>query len=182
MGCPTIVTERLVLRPFREDDLDAYHEVLTSEPVRASMHLGPLRREDAWQQMAGFLGQWELRNHGQFALEERATGRFVGRAGPHRPEREDWPGIEVGWMLHPDHWGKGYATEAGAAALAWVFANHDVDRVFSMILEANVRSQGVARRLGYQLVETRVFAFFPALPHGLWQLTRADYEASAAAT
>lgn len=175
-NCPTIETERLVMRPFRDSDLDAYVGVLSDEKVRASLHLpAEISREFAWQQLASLLGQWELRNHGQWALEEKATGALAGRAGAHRPERDDWPGIEIGWMLHPDYWGRGYATEAGRAAIDWVFANHGVDAVFSVILPENAASQAVARRLGFTLVEERVLAFFPAAPHGIWRLERADY-------
>jgi RimJ/RimL family protein N-acetyltransferase len=174
--CPEVETERLLMRPFREADVDAYRAVLATPQVSASLHLpAAISREYAWQQVASYLGQWELRNHGQWALEEKASGRFVGRAGAHRPERDDWPGIEIGWTLHPDFWRKGYATEAGRAAIEWVFANHGVDAVFSMILPENRPSQAVARRLGFSLVEERVFAFFPAKPHGLWRLARADY-------
>ena len=105
------------MRPFREEDVDAYAAVLQTRQVRASLHLpDDVGREHAWLGMAQQLGQWELRGTGQWALEEQATGAFVGRAGMHFPERVDWPGIEIGWALHPDHWGKGYATEAGAAA------------------------------------------------------------------
>ena len=101
--------------------------------------------------MAQRLGQWELRGTGQWALEEKASGAFVGRAGTHWPERDDWPGIEIGWALHPDHWGKGYATEAGAAAVEYAFAHHDVDALYSVILPENTASQAVARRLGFTL-------------------------------
>lgn len=182
-NCPTLETERLRMRPFRESDIASYQAVLATPQVRASLHLPPeITREYAWLQAAAFLGQWELRNHGQWALEEKATATLVGRAGAHRPERDDWPGIEIGWVLHPDHWGKGYATEAGAAAIEWVFANHDVDAVFSMILPENTASQAVARRLGFELTETRVFAFFRAKPHGLWRLNRADYAGYVRAT
>ena len=171
---PTLETARLIMRPFRESDLEDYQRVLSSAPVRKSLHLPDrITREDVWQQMAMFLGQWELRNHGQWALEEKATGEFVGRAGPHRPERADWPGIEVGWTLHPDHWGKGYATEAGRAAVDWVFMHHrDVDTLYSIILPENSASQAVARRLGYELSEERVLAFFPTKAHGIWTLPR----------
>jgi RimJ/RimL family protein N-acetyltransferase len=128
--CPTVETERLILRPFRESDVDAYTAVLQTPEVRRSLYLpddiGP---EQAWLQMATTLGQWQLRNTGQWALEEKDTGTFVGRAGSFWPHRDDWPGIELGWALHPDHWGKGYATEAGAAARQWVFAHHDVEDI-----------------------------------------------------
>lgn len=175
-NCPTIQTERLLMRPFRESDVEAYLWVLTNQKVRKALHLpDKMTREDAWERMAMFLGQWELRGHGQWALEERSTGAFIGRAGPHRPERADWPGIEIGWALHPDFWGKGYATEAGGVAVDWVFKHHDVDALYSIILPENAPSQSVARRLGFTLEEERVLDFFPTKKHGIWKLPRERY-------
>jgi RimJ/RimL family protein N-acetyltransferase len=163
------------MRPFRESDVDAYTAVLRAPEVRASLHLSDgVGRYEAWLGMAQQLGQWELRGTGQWALEEKATGTFVGRAGMHFPALADWPGIEIGWTLHPDHWGKGYATEAGAAAIEYAFAHHDVDALFSVILPENTASEAVARRLGFTLTETRVLAHFPALAHGIWRLRRGD--------
>jgi ribosomal-protein-alanine N-acetyltransferase len=147
--------------------------MMQTPQVRASLYVpddyGP---ENAWQQMAMWLGQWQLRGTGQWALEEKATGTFVGRAGSHRPERDDWPGIEIGWALHPDQWGKGYATEAGAAAVEHAFANHDVDALYSCILEENTASQAVAKRLGFTPWEKRTMKFFPLKPHMIWRLPR----------
>jgi RimJ/RimL family protein N-acetyltransferase len=141
--------------------------------VRASLHLpDDVGREQAWLAMAGFLGQWELRGTGQWAAVEKASGELVGRVGSHWPERADWPGIEIGWSLHPDHWGKGYATEGGRATIDYVFAHHDVNEVFSLILEDNARSQAVARRLGFELFDTRFTLHFPSAPHGIWRLER----------
>jgi [ribosomal protein S5]-alanine N-acetyltransferase len=173
-ACPVVETERLRLRPFREDDVDAYSDILQTAEVRASLHLpDDVGRTQAWSQMASWLGQWELRGTGQWALEERATGAFVGRAGTHRPELLDWPGIEIGWVLHPRVWGTGYATEAGAASIAYAFAHHDVEALYSVILPENTRSQAVAGRLGFTLVETRVLSHYPSAPHGIWRLPRA---------
>ena len=161
-ACPTLLTERLILRPFEESDLDAYTDLLTTPEVRHSLRLPEtVSRREAWLGMAQWRGQWELRATGQFAVEERATGRFVGRAGLHRPEQDDWPGVEVGWALHPDVWGRGYATEAGAASLAYAFDVMGLDEVFSVILPDNGRSQAVAARLGLTLVEERVLSGYP---------------------
>lgn len=174
-NCPTIETERLLLRPFKEADLDQYTAILKAPEVRASLHLpGDVGREQAWQQMASWLGHWELRGTGQWAVEERATGRFVGRAGLHRPERPDWPGVEVGWVLHPDQWGKGYATEAGRASVDYGFGPLGATELFSVILPENERSIEVARRLGFRLVREQVMSHFPASPHGIWRLDRPD--------
>jgi [ribosomal protein S5]-alanine N-acetyltransferase len=180
--CPTLETDRLTLRPFRESDIDAYTAVLQSGPVRTSLHLpddvGPTQ---AWNQMASWLGQWELRGTGQWALEERASGAFVGRAGLHRPHVADWPGVEVGWTLHPDHWGKGYAAEAGARSVAYAFDELGLDEVVSVILPENERSIAVARRLGFTFVEERVLSHFPAMAHGIWRLDRQAWAPARAA-
>ena len=118
--------------------------------------------------MAAFLGQWELRGTGLWALEEIATGRFVGRAGLYNPVRADWPGVEVGWTLDPAFWGNGFATEAGMAARDYGFGVLGEDRLYSCILTDNHRSQAVARRLGFTLHEERTMAWFPEAPHGIW--------------
>jgi RimJ/RimL family protein N-acetyltransferase len=170
-ACPRLETSRLVLRPFREADLGPYTDMLQSEPVRRSLHLADdVGAFDAWSQMAGWLGQWELRGTGQWALEEKASGVFVGRAGLHNPARDDWPGVEVGWCLHPDYWGTGYATEAGRRAIDYAFGGLGSTAVCSVILPENVRSIAVAQRLGFQLSEERVLSNFPAMPHGIWWL------------
>ena len=172
-ACPTLETENLVLRPFKDEDVDGYFGVLDSPEVRRWLRLPEsLDRSDAWQQMAWFLGQWELRGTGHWALEEKESGQFVGRAGLHRPERHDWPGVEVGWALHPDYWGRGYATEAGAAAVRYGFDELEVEKLFSCILPENHRSQAVAKRLGFEFLEERILVFFPKLPHGIWVLNR----------
>ena len=178
-ACPTLLTERLILRPFEESDLDAYTDLLTTPEVRRSLRLPEtVSRREVWSGMAQWRGQWELRGSGQFALEDRSSGRFVGRAGLHRPEVDDWPGLEVGWALHPDAWGCGYATEAGAASLAYAFEVMGEAEVFSVILPDNHRSQAVARRLGLTLIEDRVLSTYPAEPHGIWQVGRRQWQES----
>ena len=175
-ACPTLVTDRLILRPFTESDLDAYFEVMTTPEVRASLCVPEtFAPVTAWMAMAAGLGQWELGGSGQWALEKRSSGRMVGRAGLNRPPWPDWPGLEVGWALHPECWGLGYATEAGARAIDLAFEALGADAVVSVILAENERSQRVARRLGFELADERVLSYFPDLPHGIWKLTRARW-------
>jgi RimJ/RimL family protein N-acetyltransferase len=178
-ACPTLLTERLILRPFEETDLDAYTDLLTTPEVRRSLRLPEsFSRREAWSGMALWRGQWELRGSGHFAVEERATGRLVGRAGLHRPEADDWPGLEVGWALRSEVWGRGYATEAGAASLAYAFDVMGEAEVFSVILPDNRRSQAVARRLGLTRTEDRVLSSYPAEPHGIWRVERRHWQES----
>jgi RimJ/RimL family protein N-acetyltransferase len=89
---------------------------------------------------------------------ERASGEFVGRIGPWYPE--GWPGFEVGWMLRREFWGRGYATEAGRAAIHYAFTKLDQPRVISLIRPDNVNSIRVAERVGEQLdSETEVMGY-----------------------
>jgi RimJ/RimL family protein N-acetyltransferase len=119
---------------------------------------GPLNRVDAWRQMATIIGHWELRGFGLWAVEERATGRLIGRIGCHEPE--GWPGFEVGYALARDAWGQGYAREGAAAALD--FARRDLgrDTIISLIRPANRGSIAVAEHLGAR--RTGSVAFFGA--------------------
>jgi RimJ/RimL family protein N-acetyltransferase len=140
-------TERLRLRAFRDDDLDAYAALCADPEVMRYLGTGvTLNRADAWRSMAGFLGHWALRGYGMWALEEKATGTFVGRAGFLNPE--GWPGFELGWTLARAHWGRGFATEAARRALDYAFGELDRPRVISLVRPANEPSKRVAERLG----------------------------------
>jgi RimJ/RimL family protein N-acetyltransferase len=180
-ACPTLSTERLTLRPFRADDLVPLHAAMTTPEVRASLHLpDDFSVGDAWRALTTFAGLWELKGLGQWALEERATGHFVGRAGLYWRPEDDWPGVEVGWMLDPDSWGAGYATEAAARAVRYGFDELGEEALFSVILPENTRSAAVARRLGYQPGEERRLSNFPQLPHVIWRLDRAAWDPTVA--
>lgn len=172
-GCPTLESDRLILRPLRDDDLDPAAAMMATPEVRASLHLPEsFGRYDTWAGLAMWRGQWALRGTGHWALEEKAGGTFVGRAGTHRPPRPDWPGLEIGWCLHPDHWGAGYATEAGRVSIEWAFETLEVDEVVSVILEENTRSAAVAERLGFRPAELRTLSHFPDIPHRVWRLPK----------
>ncbi len=173
MDQPTIETDRLLLRPFADADAPRYREILTTPQVRAALYVPDgFGLDQAWNQMAMWRGQFALRGTGQWAVEEKATGRMIGRAGTHRPARDDWPGIEIGWALDPDRWGRGFATEAGRASVEWAFAHHDVGDLFSVILPDNGPSAAVAERLGFSIVETRILSHFPRAAHDIWRLAR----------
>jgi RimJ/RimL family protein N-acetyltransferase len=146
----TLETERLRLRMFRQDDLDAYAAICADPEVMRYLGDGKaLGRAEAWRQMAMILGHWSLRGFGLWALEERASGALVGRIGFFQPE--GWPGFELGWMLRRESWGKGYATEGTRRALTHAFTEMGRDHVISLIRPANQPSIRVAERLGEML-------------------------------
>ena len=147
MTIPELRTERLLMRGFRDDDLDAFAEISAdSEVTRWVGDPDGLSREEAWRRMAYFVGHWQLRGFGQWALVERPIGRLVGRAGLNQPE--GWPGLEVGWLVARRFWGHGYAPEAGRAAMEWARDELGADHVISLIEDHNERSARVAEKLG----------------------------------
>ena len=144
-------SERLILRAFREGDLDAYAAMgADAEVMRYLSADGALlSRADAWRQMAMFLGHWELRGYGTWAVEERGTGEFVGRVGLHYPE--GWPDRELGWTIARKFWGRGYASEAARASIKHAFDTLGWPHLVSLIHPENHRSARLAERLGYHV-------------------------------
>ena len=134
-SCPTLLTDRLVLRPFRSEDAEPLFAAMSTPEVRAALHVpDDFSPADAWRSLTLFAGLWELKGLGQWALEERPpAGSSAGPASTGDPS-EDWPGVEVGWMLDPAHWGSGYATEAGARSVRYGFDELGEDTLFSCIL------------------------------------------------
>ena len=151
MAAPELLTERLRLRAFLDSDLDAWAAIV-ADPETARFVGGVRDRGEAWLRLAMYVGHWELRGYGLWAVEERASGRFVGRAGLWYPA--EWPELEVGWTLARDVWGRGYATEAGRAAVEWGRTELGLTRIASVISAGNTRSIAVAERLGMTLDRT----------------------------
>jgi RimJ/RimL family protein N-acetyltransferase len=148
----TLETERLVLRPFTADDLDDLCR-LHAEP---SFWWFPLRRamrpDETATFMAGQIADYASRHHPGFhAVVERDGGSLVGWAGLSVPTflPEVLPAIEVGWRLGERFRGRGYATEAAAAALGWGFGPLGLDAVVSIFEPENARSGQVMDRLGF---------------------------------
>ena len=147
LAIPTLETERLTLRSFREDDVRALHEL--SQDPEVVRYVGDRRaptHQEAWRAVAGWLGHWAMRGYGQWAIEERSSGRFIGRAGIINPV--DWPGPEVGYLLGRAYWGRRYATEAATAAMAWGFEQFGFPDLLSLIDPDNAASIAAATRLG----------------------------------
>jgi RimJ/RimL family protein N-acetyltransferase len=140
-------TERLLLRWFREDDFDDLCEISSDPEVMRFLGDGkPVQPIEAWKHMAGWIGHWYFRGYGVWAVEEKATGKVVGRIGLMNPK--GWPGFELGWTLGRASWGKGYATEGAQRVMEYAFTEMNRDHVISLIAPANVASIKVAERLG----------------------------------
>lgn len=149
ISIPTIETERLILRSFKSDDLEMYYEMMADPDITRYLMSGePMSRHDAWRSAATMAGHWMLHGFGQWAIEEKSSGTFIGRCGIIEPE--GWPSKEIGWVLHKSAWGKGYATEAAKAGLEFAFNQLKVDKIISLIQPGNEGSVAVAKRIGEQ--------------------------------
>lgn len=160
---PVLETERLLLRPFVEEDLDEFAEIMAEPEVVRFFGHDPMTRSEAWRSMASFLGHEQLRGWTNNAMVEKTTGRLLGRCGLWRPE--GWPGTEVGWLLARPAWGHGFATEAAVAWRDWTFANLDLDQLVSVIHRDNSASVAVARRIGHRYLHDLEIT---GLPCQLW--------------
>ena len=119
---PTMETSRLLLRQWRDEDFDAYARICADPVVMRYMGNGgaPLTRGQAAERFASIQRHWRKHRFGLWAVEEKASGEFIGRIG--LQHHEDWPGahkVEVGWLLDRAYWGRGLATEAARASLTY---------------------------------------------------------------
>lgn len=159
VGIPTIETERLLLRGWKEDDAEGLAKLYGDE-ANATFIGGVLSPDEAWRMVAQRIGQWQLRGFAMFAVEEKASGTFVGHAGPHFPA--GWPEPEIGWGLVPGFHGKGYAGEAARAGLTFAYQVLGWDTAISLIDAGNVPSQNLAKRLGATYESTQQVTTFTA--------------------
>jgi len=139
-----IETERLILRPPRAEDFDGFAE-LQGDADAARFIGGAVTRAEAWRRFLWQPGAWLVQGFGMFGVVEKSSGLWLGQIGPWKPE--GWPGNEIGYAFHPRAWGKGYATEAGIAAVDWAFANLGWDAIIHCIDPENAASQNLAKRL-----------------------------------
>jgi len=173
---PVLETERLILRCPEEADLDGFAAMM-ADPEAMRFMGGVVSRTVAWRTIATLAGAWAIGGFGMFSVIEKASGRWIGRVGPWRPE--GWPGPEVGWSLAPSAWGRGYATEAAQACLDFAFDRLGWDEVIHVIDPANGPSQAVAARLGSHYLRP---GRLPDLDLDLdvWGQSRAEWRAEAA--
>jgi RimJ/RimL family protein N-acetyltransferase len=150
---PTLETERLILRPHRLEDFDAYVEMWADPDVVRFISGKPADRETTWSRFLRHAGSWLHLGFGFFAIEEKATGLLIGDAGFTEARRVLTPSIEgtleAGWVLMPTGQGWGYATEAMSAAIGWAQEAFAGRRLTCIIDPDNLPSIRVANRLGF---------------------------------
>jgi RimJ/RimL family protein N-acetyltransferase len=161
MAVPVIETERLKLRGHCIADCAA-SAAMWADPV-VTRHIGgrPLSEEESWSRLLRYAGHWALLGFGYWAVEEQATGSFVGELGFADYKRDMEPSLkdipEIGWIFAAQFHGKGYATEAVRAAVAWGDAHFGVGRTACIIDPENLASIRVAEKCGYRKLQIATY-------------------------
>lgn len=166
---PTLETTRLILRPTASQDFRRWAEFMAHPTSRFVG--GPQPVEAAWRGFMTMAGAWSLTGVAMFSVIERRTGLWLGRIGPWQPL--GWPGTEVGWGLHPDAQGQGYAREAATAAIDYAFDVLGWTEVIHCIDPDNTGSRNLAAALGSaNLGPTVLPPPFEAFPVDRWGQSR----------
>ena len=159
-------TERLILRSFREEDIDAMAQLFANPDfMRFSLGIYTERKKtvDFIEKVMG----WDHANiPSQFAIVPRGEDVLIGYCGfHHHPEV---PGeIEIGYRLHPDHWNRGLISEASRAVRDHAFADLKLPRVVSLIHPENIPSRRVAEKNGMKVEKEITFRGFPTLVYAI---------------
>lgn len=169
MTAPTLETPRLRLRAHRREDFEPLAAIWSDPGVARFIGGKVSTREESWARLARYHGFWPLLGFGFWAVEEKASGIYVGEIGFADFHRDITPSFgatpEQGWTFAPAVHGKGYATEAGRAVLAW--ADGALGGPFVCMIDPdNAPSIAVARKLGYERYAETVYK---AAPVGLYR-------------
>lgn len=183
---PTLRTERLVLRPWRDDDVEPFARIV-ADPRVQEHYPSVMDRAAAEALVAHIREGFDACGFGLWAVET-ADAPFVGYVGLSRPtwESDFTPCVEVGWRLAAETWGRGYATEGARAALTHGFEVADLDEIVSFTVPQNVRSRRVMEKLGMTRDPSEDFDHPSVLDderlrrHVLYRLSRADWRRAGA--
>jgi RimJ/RimL family protein N-acetyltransferase len=151
---PVLETQRLRLRGHGIDDAAPSAAMWADPNVVRYIGGKPLSEEEAWTKFLRYVGHWSVFGFGYWVVEEKSSGAFVGEVGFADYKRNIQPSLkgipEIGWVLASHAHGKGYATEAVRAALAWGDAHFGAIRTACIIDAPNLPSIRVATKCGYR--------------------------------
>jgi RimJ/RimL family protein N-acetyltransferase len=167
MALDRLETERLRLEPWGDGHRDVLVAINREPAVMRYINGGVgVPHVASLAQSERIAAHWARFGFGLWAVVERASGETCGFVGLSHPLwfPEEIQHVEVGWRLHPAAWGRGFATEAGAAAMSAGFDELGLDRLVSYIHVDNTRSRAVSLRLGMELERT---VAHPTQPHAL---------------
>lgn len=164
---PLLETARLRLRGHRADDYAALISIWSDPEVVRYISGQPSSPQEVWMRLLRYPGLWCLLGYGYWAIEEKASGRCIGDIGYADFKRDITPSLdgmpELGWVLAAEAHGKGYASEALAAVLAWGQAHFGEHRATCIVDPGNVASIRVAAKAGFQRQQETTYHGSPVL-------------------
>jgi len=167
MQVPVLETQRLRLRGHRLDDFAACAAMWADPAVSRQLGHKPFTEEESWTRLLRYVGHWTLMGYGYWVVEEKGSGSFVGEVGFADYKRDMQSPVkqlpEIGWVLASGAHGKGYATEAATAAIAWGEEHFSPARTTCIISPDNPRSIRVAEKCGYRNLEHTLYKGKPIL-------------------
>ena len=178
----TLSSERLILRPWREDDLDAL-AALCADPEVMAHFPAVLDRAGSAELLGKLMAHQAEHGFTFWALDRREDGAFIGFTGLARVgfAAPFVPAVEIGWRLARPFWDQGYALEAAQRSLLFAFEDLALSEVVAFTVPGNVRSWGLMERLGMQREAADDFEH-PGLPEGhalrrhvLYRIKREDW-------
>lgn len=183
---PVLITERLRLRGWREEDHEPYAAINADQRVR-EFFPELLGREQSDAQIAVFEDHFAAHGFGMWALERRDTGELIGFAGMDLATYDAHfaPAVEIGWRLAHAAWGCGYASEAAREAVRFGFAELELEQIVACTTPANLRSRAVMERLGMtrdpaeDFDHPEIAAGHPLCRHVLYRLSAERWRALA---
>jgi RimJ/RimL family protein N-acetyltransferase len=150
---PILETPRLVLRGHRLEDFAGCAALWADPAVTRHITGKPSTPEESWARLLRYVGHWALMGYGFWVIEEKASGAYIGETGFADFKRQMEPPLgdtpEIGWVLSTGSHGKGYATEAVQAVVAWGDAHWGNRPTVCIVAPDNLASIHVARKCGY---------------------------------
>ena len=178
----SLLTQRLWLRPWRDDDAEPF-ALMNADPEVMKHYPACLNRSESDAQMARIRQHISTNGWGLWAVEIPDVIPFIGYCGllPVSFAAPFTPAIEIGWRLAQPYWGQGYAFEAASAVMNFGFERLTLNEIVSFTIPANVRSWRLMQRLSMTRNQTDDFEHpklpegHPMRPHILYRKTRDQY-------
>jgi RimJ/RimL family protein N-acetyltransferase len=177
-----IETDRLILRQWKESDRDIFAE-LNADQDNMAFFPKTYNRSESDAFIDKTIELIATNGFGLFAVEVKETSQFIGFVGLASPPYETpfTPCTEIGWRLHKNSWGNGYATEAACAVLDFAFTELKKDEIVSFTSPLNLPSINVMKKIGLKRDESGDFDHPRIEPghelrrHILYRITAQEY-------
>ena len=168
-------SERLTFRLLTRDDFNDWVPLFASKETAVflgmDIHLSPEECCEFW--FTKSLGRYEKQTGGMNVLVDKQTGKMVGQCGLIIQDIEGEKLMEIGYAILPEHWGKGYASEAAMFCKHYAFEHNFTDAIISMIHVDNIGSETVARKNG--MSQHKYLPSYQGQPMNMFRITKEEY-------